>query len=155
MDLLSTNTPIPSSLYSINASQNEDQNKKILRDTPVLRFQEWEQQKARVTTETLKRKKLTKKKLKKERKAKRRHQNTNKKINSELPRSENRNHNYEANNKNPRSAKRQKFSLTSTHNALTPPDKPIPLNNNLRHIPRTSRSPSSLIKSAPTAEYQK
>ena len=54
----------------------------------------------------------------------------------------------------PRPAKRRKLPPTPTDNALTPPDEPTPVDNDHHHTPRTSRSPSVRVESAPVAEYR-
>ena len=53
-----------------------------------------------------------------------------------------------------RPAKRQKLPPAPTDNALTPPEKPTPVDNNHHHTPQTSRNPSITVESAPFVEYQ-
>jgi hypothetical protein len=68
---------------------------------------------------------------------------TNANITSEIPQSEDSDRSHKANDddeddEDPRPAKRRKLPPTPTHNALTPPDEPTPVDNNHHHTRRTS-----------------
>jgi hypothetical protein len=88
---------------------------------------EWEQQEARVVVETLGRRELGEEELVEEGGEERRHQDTNEKISSEIPHSEDNDHNRKANDEgdegdeDPRPAKRRKLPPISNDNALTLP----------------------------------
>jgi hypothetical protein len=109
-----------------------------------------------VVAETLGRRKLGEEELMGE--GEPQHQDTNEKISSEIPQSKDSDRSHEANDddeddEDPRPAKRRKLPPTPTNNALTPPNKPTPVDNGHHYASRTSRIPSITVKSAPVAEY--
>jgi hypothetical protein len=109
-----------------------------------------------VVAETLGRRKLGEEELMGE--GEPQHQDTNEKISSEIPQSKDSDRSHEANDddeddEDPRPAKRRKLPPTPTDNALTPPDKPTPVDNGHHYASRTSRIPSITVESAPVAEY--
>jgi hypothetical protein len=100
-----------------------------------------------VVAETLGRRKLGEEELMGE--GEPQHQDTNEKISSEIPQSEDSDRSHEANDDDEDDEDPQ-----PTDNALTPLDEPTLVDNGHHYASRTSRSPSITVESAPVAEYQ-